>query len=272
MLSLHGIGLFLTQAYECPDAKTLSARAVQHLDAAGIPFCILNSLRFYRREVFVSTRFEHAPGLDSRPAAAGTLSEGTTLEATLRTAREPFFWSIDDLRPELEENSAFLAYLYQERLAGGAGVPIFGSAASMTTVLFAFDEPARFTPALPGLVSLALILADQFKRVLTPPDEAIIDRHSTVRSQALSPRESEIITWIALGKSSWETGRILSISEHTVNQHIENVVRKLGARNRTEAVTRALLIHKLDLGRNGLLEDELRRSLNLGGGRSDRED
>ena len=57
----------------------------------------------------------------------------------------------------------------------------------------------------------------------------------------LTPRETEILTWIAKGKSRWEVGIILSISEDTVKAHLENIRQKLGASNTTHAIAIALL-------------------------------
>lgn len=58
---------------------------------------------------------------------------------------------------------------------------------------------------------------------------------------ALTPRETEVLTWAAKGKSRWEAGVILGISEDTVRVHLENIRRKLGASNTTHAIAIALL-------------------------------
>lgn len=55
----------------------------------------------------------------------------------------------------------------------------------------------------------------------------------------LSRRESEVLRWTADGKTSWEVSEILGISERTVNFHINNAVRKLGAPNKLAATARA---------------------------------
>lgn len=52
----------------------------------------------------------------------------------------------------------------------------------------------------------------------------------------LSPREVEVLTWVAAGKSSTVIGTLLGISPRTVNFHVENAVRKLRAANRSQAV------------------------------------
>jgi DNA-binding CsgD family transcriptional regulator len=62
----------------------------------------------------------------------------------------------------------------------------------------------------------------------------------------LSRRETHCLQWAAAGKSSRETGRLLGITERTVNFHVQQACRKLRVRNRCAAVAAAL--------RSGLLE------------------
>ncbi|MDR3438216.1 LuxR C-terminal-related transcriptional regulator [Telmatospirillum sp.] len=56
----------------------------------------------------------------------------------------------------------------------------------------------------------------------------------------LSNRESEVLNWLKLGKSSWDISMVLGISERTVNFHVYNLMRKLGAINRPQAVAIAV--------------------------------
>lgn len=56
----------------------------------------------------------------------------------------------------------------------------------------------------------------------------------------LSEREKACLRWTALGKSSWEIGQILAISENTVVFHIKNVMRKLDSASRTLAAVKAI--------------------------------
>lgn len=55
----------------------------------------------------------------------------------------------------------------------------------------------------------------------------------------LTPRELEVLSAIADGDTNKTIARRLNISLHTVKFHVESVFRKLGARTRTEAVTKA---------------------------------
>ncbi len=56
----------------------------------------------------------------------------------------------------------------------------------------------------------------------------------------LSPREKEVMTWIREGKSNWEISAILGCSERTVKFHVSNVMKKLDAVTRTQAVAIAV--------------------------------
>ncbi|UWU75668.1 helix-turn-helix transcriptional regulator [Bradyrhizobium huanghuaihaiense] len=65
------------------------------------------------------------------------------------------------------------------------------------------------------------------------------------RNVALSQQETSCLRWIAKGTSSWKTGEIMDISENTVNFHIKNAMRKLGASSRTQAVVIAIRLNLL---------------------------
>ena len=56
----------------------------------------------------------------------------------------------------------------------------------------------------------------------------------------LTERESEVLYWIANGKTNREIGEILDMSPRTVNKHLEQVFPKLGVENRTAAAGIAL--------------------------------
>jgi DNA-binding CsgD family transcriptional regulator len=59
-------------------------------------------------------------------------------------------------------------------------------------------------------------------------------------SQALSPREVDALTLLAIGYSRAQVANSLSISEHTLRAYIESARLKLGAQNTTHAVARAI--------------------------------
>ena len=56
----------------------------------------------------------------------------------------------------------------------------------------------------------------------------------------LSLREKEVLNWIKQGKSTWDISVILGISRSTVNFHVNNVLQKLDAVSRAQAVAIAI--------------------------------
>ncbi|MYN14841.1 LuxR family transcriptional regulator [Pusillimonas sp. TS35] len=56
-------------------------------------------------------------------------------------------------------------------------------------------------------------------------------------NKALTTRELSCLQWASVGKTSWETGVILGVTERTVNFHIQNACRKLGVHGRQAAIT-----------------------------------
>lgn len=58
-------------------------------------------------------------------------------------------------------------------------------------------------------------------------------------SCTLTPRETEILKWTAMGKTAEEVARIISISPRTVGFHVASILRKLEVTNKIAAVLRA---------------------------------
>jgi DNA-binding CsgD family transcriptional regulator len=56
----------------------------------------------------------------------------------------------------------------------------------------------------------------------------------------LTPRQTEILGWIAAGKTDECIAQLLGVSPRTVGKHLQNMYRRLGVENRTGAVMRAL--------------------------------
>jgi DNA-binding NarL/FixJ family response regulator len=64
---------------------------------------------------------------------------------------------------------------------------------------------------------------------------------------ALTPREIDVLRLVAAGNANKEIGAQLSLTEVTVKTHVKNILAKLGANDRTHAVTIALKRGIIDL-------------------------
>jgi DNA-binding CsgD family transcriptional regulator len=65
--------------------------------------------------------------------------------------------------------------------------------------------------------------------------------------QPLSRRERQVVALVAGGATGREVGKALSVTSATVETHIRNAMRRLGARNRSHLVTLAILRHEIEL-------------------------
>jgi len=61
-----------------------------------------------------------------------------------------------------------------------------------------------------------------------------------MRKPELSPREVEVLQWVASGKSNKEIGVQLFITEGTVKTHVKNILEKLAVVGRTGAIREAV--------------------------------
>jgi DNA-binding NarL/FixJ family response regulator len=69
--------------------------------------------------------------------------------------------------------------------------------------------------------------------------KTMFEHHDRRGALGLSDREREVLELMAGGSTNPEIGEQLHLSKHTVKEHTSGVYKKLGVRNRTEAVQRA---------------------------------
>jgi len=68
-----------------------------------------------------------------------------------------------------------------------------------------------------------------------------------VTDSSLTPREIDVLRLVAAGNANKEVGARLSLTEVTIKSHMKNILAKLGANDRTHAVTIALKRGIIDL-------------------------
>ena len=64
-------------------------------------------------------------------------------------------------------------------------------------------------------------------------------------TEALTPREREILRWLARGNSNKVIARNLDVTESTIKVHVQNILRKLNVASRVQAAVYAIE-HGLD--------------------------
>lgn len=140
-----------------------------------------------------------------------------------KTAIQPFSWSKAPLMEPRHRSMRELAQDY--KIDKGLMIPVPGRG----MVWFHAEDGHDLEPIKLVLQALGLHVFHRLELLVDLPRKEI----------ALTPREREVITWVALGKTDWDIGEILKISSRTVEWHIQHVMKKLGATSRTQAAVLA---------------------------------
>lgn len=156
--------------------------------------------------------------------------------------QRPFLWGWLRQQPGLRYDQRVIFDEAQAAgLNNGISVPLHGAWGRVGVLSFA----SRTTESKPeATVGRLTVLASQFHIAFSEISQRA--RLPSTPAQ-LSRREKDCLLWTARGKSSWDIGMILSISENTVNYHLKNAMRKLGTGNRTFAVVKAIRLNLIEL-------------------------
>jgi DNA-binding CsgD family transcriptional regulator len=183
-------------------------------------------------------------------AIEGWVDQGLTLFSPLgaacRLARRPFAWHQSDFALELPSASfdkvqgrqeKVLDFLGELGIKGGVATPVhrpLGRVGSIVWMSFdeALDLDALVKAHEPGLFLLGHYFLDLVAR--TQDEGPVIEGAVT-----LTEREVECLTWVALGKTDADIGKIISRSPTTARFHIDKATRKLNAGSRAQAVAKA---------------------------------
>ncbi|MCL2749010.1 MAG: LuxR family transcriptional regulator [Alphaproteobacteria bacterium] len=68
------------------------------------------------------------------------------------------------------------------------------------------------------------------------------DDFTDISLTPLTPREQDVLLWCMKGKSNWDISMILNVSEHCIDFHMRNILRKLNTNSRLTAVVKAMRI------------------------------
>jgi len=144
---------------------------------------------------------------------------------------------IEDLVPQVEfrESGLYNDYYRAIRIDHAMAVPIHVDARLLVSFVFnrrgrSFADEERDALELirPHLGNLYRLCAALGRAGWAP-----------AQTWQLTPREQDVLHWLAAGKTDRDIGAILAISPRTVHKHLQRIYEKLGVETRTAAVTRA---------------------------------
>jgi LuxR family transcriptional regulator, quorum-sensing system regulator BjaR1 len=158
-----------------------------------------------------------------------------------RRSIDPFEWS--EVAYDTKRGSRAAEVMDAGRQFGlrdGFVVPINRVTGTMSSITMAGERP-DFEPRAKRAMHLIGLYAHAKAISLHGRDE------KAQRPLDLTEGEREVLTWTAVGKSSWEISVILNMSEAGVEWRIKSAMRKLGAANKTQAVVNAILAQQISI-------------------------
>ena len=177
-------------------------------------------------------------------ALAGEASNGREAIEQFRKHR-PDVTLMDLQMPEMNGVDAIIAICGE---LPGARIIVLTTYKGDVQVLLALKAGAR-AYLLKGLLRKELLetirLVHSGQKRMPPEVATELAEHAT--DDALSLREIEVLRLVSGGNANKEIAAQLSITEETVKGHIKNILAKLGANDRTHAVTIGLKRGIIDL-------------------------
>ena len=159
------------------------------------------------------------------------------LQATRAIKRELPATSI--LMVTMHEN---LDYLYEALRAGAAGYILkeSGQEEVLGAVRGVLDGDSPLSPELSAQL-LRRLIGEKGERVeREAPSPASSKEQVLPSTEALTPREIEVLKLVVQGNTNKEIARELVVSDLTIKTHVQHIISKLGVSDRTQAAVRAV--------------------------------
>lgn len=147
----------------------------------------------------------------------------------------PFEWS-EAFRamPQNSQTWCMVDDARQFGLENGYCIPVHMADGRVGAVSFSGEPRALDGRARQALHMLAIYLHSHLRDLRSPAGSG------EAQTRAITPREREILRWVADGKTTDEIAEITGLAARTVNQHCENAQSRLGTKNRLHTVVEAI--------------------------------
>ena len=156
------------------------------------------------------------------------------VESLARRRVAPFYWSeVATLVRLTKDERAYLRQLHDTHPNDGLSIHVHGPQGAAAVVSLGFG------PGAMRLSETDLFTLQSAAQIAHLRYSAMLER-SVPQDAGLSPREIEVLEWIAAGKSNGVIAEIRGISPHTVDTMVRRIFTKLKVNDRTTAALLSL--------------------------------
>jgi DNA-binding CsgD family transcriptional regulator len=228
----------LQQLLECPSAERLRVQASQQVQRLGFDKWIYTD-GTPGRGTPVSL-VAYPPDWMSHYRRQGYLDVDPVIEHC-RQRSTPCLWASNPAARRVGFMTRFFSEAADFGLHAGIGLPTHGPGGHSGMLSVATGDITDVAGQLRQIGELQLLASFIHEAQLKLTSEA-------AQAQVhLTARELDCLRWAAEGKTSWEIGQQLGISERTAIFHLNNSARKLGVMGRRQAIARAMSLQLIAL-------------------------
>lgn len=162
---------------------------------------------------------------------AGNFEQADPTVAHCRTSTDSLVWE-ERIFGETVSSQEVYEEARKYGLQHGVSVPVHESATVVSMLSMGRDKPFDSDAERDMVLAAGKVLANC---VHVASENHILPDLLEERRPRLSPREMQCLQLVAIGKSNWDIGEILHISEATAAFHVQNVLKKLKVSSRPQA-------------------------------------
>jgi DNA-binding CsgD family transcriptional regulator len=202
----------------------------------------------YQNAVFAKTRGKRLAGIPWNRFPAGYRksyldNQWDAVDPVVQyiaRATRPFLWSDVFAKSNLSDRERrFIEDCKDLGVHSGLTVPMHGPGSDVDLISLSLrDQKTTDVKRLPLVHAFTVQYRTRLSELQSDP---------TPTYQPLTAKEAECLNWCKEGKTNWEIGEILAISEKTVEFHLSNTIKKLGVSNRITAVVKSLQLGLIKL-------------------------
>lgn len=164
-----------------------------------------------------------------------------------QTSAAGFMWSeLPNLIPLSSRQKRILDEAAKAGLGEGFTVPVHIPGECAGSCSFGVNSSVTINEeVLPAAQYIGCFAFEAARRLAKEKETSISQSRNGIHAPALTQRQRDCLVLVAKGKSDWDAGRLLGISDQTVHEHVEIAKRRYGVSTRMQLVIRALFDNQL---------------------------